>query len=125
LLPNLLVVELVVYKLFSGTFLLLVRIGCKSAFLLFCILNVLLDFINLLSFPIQKSLLPSNKLVFFLVFLSPLLGFSLRNDQVNRIRVNVLNVVFKVGFVRRLNYALLVLLPLNGTRVSFDRCNRK
>lgn len=125
LLSHLLVIELVANKLFSGSFLLPVRIGDKRTLLLFCIFNFLFYFVDLLVFPVQKSLLSSDELVFLLVFPSSLLNFPLRNHKVCCVTINVLNIISKVSFFRWLNYALLIILLLNRTWISFRRSYRK
>jgi hypothetical protein len=125
LLSHLLIVKLVIYELLCRTFLLPVRIGNKCALFLLRILNFLFNFVDLLFFPVQKSLLSSDELVFLLVFLSTLSNFPLRNHKMCCVTINVLNVITYVSFVGRLNHALLILLFLDWTRISFWCSNRK
>jgi len=74
LLSHLLVVELIVDKLLGGAILMPLWIGDKCTLLLLSKLDFLLDFINLLILTIEKGLLPSNELIFLLVFLIDFLG---------------------------------------------------
>jgi hypothetical protein len=67
---------------------------------LFCIFNFLFYFVDLLVFPVQKSLLSSDEHVFLLVFPSSLLNFPLRNHKVCCVTINVLNIISKVSFFR-------------------------